>query len=353
MSIYKMTCDKFEQISTTTFQQKEKDIQRLLRDQPDVVEEGLFIVSEEFSNWQDAKLRIDLLGLDSDGRLVVIELKKTETGGYSDLQAIRYAAMVANMTLEQTIEAHKAYLNKRCIKDDAQKRIQQHLEINETGEIYSEKPRIVLVSAGFSKELTTCVMWLNDNCGMDIKCIRLRPHENGTELLVESSQIIPLPEAADYMVRFKEKENEVRKKHSQKGYFVPGGNAFQERINSAPERFQSDLDQLYQWAVELENDGLTSLCTYIGMSIGLRLNKPGKALVTIKHMPHNAFVTFWWYNIRRLAPDSVPKLNEVIGKITNVKTPPKLDLEDMSHELLDALRIAHQEAKGWQNGTNS
>ena len=62
MSIYKMTCDKFEQISTTTFQQKEKDIQRLLRDQPDVVEEGLFIVSEEFSNWQDAKLRIDLVG---------------------------------------------------------------------------------------------------------------------------------------------------------------------------------------------------------------------------------------------------------------------------------------------------
>ena len=71
--------------------------------------------------------------------MVVIELKKTETGGYSDLQAIRYAAMVANMTLEQTIEAHKAYLNKRCIEDDAQKRIQQQLEITETGEIYSEK----------------------------------------------------------------------------------------------------------------------------------------------------------------------------------------------------------------------
>ncbi len=82
MSIYKMTSKNFEPISETTFQQKEKEIQQLLRDQPDVVEEGLFIVSEEFSNWQDAKRKIDLLGLDSDGQLVVIELKKTKSGGF-------------------------------------------------------------------------------------------------------------------------------------------------------------------------------------------------------------------------------------------------------------------------------
>ena len=353
MSIYKMTCNNFEPISATTFQKTERDIQQLLRDQPDVVEEGLFIVSEEFSNWQDAKLRIDLLGLDSEGRLVVIELKKTETGELSDLQAIRYAAMVANMTLEQTIEAHKAYLDKRKIEEDAQKRIQQHLEITETGEIHSEKPRIVLVSAGFSIELTTSVMWLNDNYGMDIKCIRLRPHKNGTELLVESSQIIPLPEAADYMVRFKERMNEVRKEHSQKGHFVTGGNAFQEMINSAPEQFQQKLRDLYQWAVALESDGLTSLATFIGKSIGLRLNKPGNALVTIKYTPDSAWVQFWWGNIERLAPGSKPKLNELIGKIINKTAPGQLDLKDMSPELLDALRSAYEEAKGRQNGPNS
>ncbi len=256
------------------------------------------------------------------------------------------------MILEQTIEAHKAYLKKRMIEDDARKRIQQHLEITETGEINSEKTRIVLVSAGFSIELTTSVMWLNDNFGMDIKCIRLRPYENGKEQLVESSQIIPLPEAAAYMVQFKERKTEVSKKQSQKGYWVPGGNAFQERIDSAPERFQPDLNRLYQWAVELENEGLTSLSTFIGMSTGLRLNKSGNALVTIKHTPDSAWVHFWWGNINRLAPNSEPKLNELMGKIINKTAPGDLDPKDMSPELLDALRSAYEEAKGGQNGPN-
>ena len=68
---------------------------------PEHLEEGLFIVAEEFGNWQDSGRSIDLLAVDSENRLVVIELKRTQTGDHSELQAIRYAAMVANMTLEQ------------------------------------------------------------------------------------------------------------------------------------------------------------------------------------------------------------------------------------------------------------
>ena len=51
------------------------------------------VISEEFSDWEDSKKRIDLLGIDSDANLVIIELKRTEDGSYMDLQAIRYAAI--------------------------------------------------------------------------------------------------------------------------------------------------------------------------------------------------------------------------------------------------------------------
>ena len=64
---------------------------------------------------------------------------------------------------------------------------------------------MVLVSAEFSKELTTTVMWLNER-GLDIRCVRIKPYADGGRVLVDVQQVIPLPEAADYIVRIKEKE---------------------------------------------------------------------------------------------------------------------------------------------------
>ena len=83
------------------------DLQRWLRDNPDALEDGLFVLAEEYGEWADSSRRIDLLALDQNGRLVVIELKRDE-GAFMDLQAIRYAAMVAHMTLDRAVVAHEA-----------------------------------------------------------------------------------------------------------------------------------------------------------------------------------------------------------------------------------------------------
>jgi RecB family endonuclease NucS len=71
-----------------------EDLQRLLRSDISPLGDDLLVVAEEFGQWDDARRRIDLLAVDTAGRLVVIELKRTETGGHMDLQAIRYASMV-------------------------------------------------------------------------------------------------------------------------------------------------------------------------------------------------------------------------------------------------------------------
>ena len=70
------------------------DIQRLLKKQIDIVSPETLIISEEFCTWEKSGIRIDLLGVDKDGTLVVFELKRSQDGGYMDLQAIRYAAMI-------------------------------------------------------------------------------------------------------------------------------------------------------------------------------------------------------------------------------------------------------------------
>ncbi|CUS37812.1 conserved hypothetical protein [Candidatus Nitrospira nitrosa] len=85
---------KFEQIHL-----KERgDLQRLFRDQTDIVVEDGMVLAEEFGSWEDSSRRIDLLVLDKDANLVVVELKLTDSGGHMELQALRYAAMVSTMT---------------------------------------------------------------------------------------------------------------------------------------------------------------------------------------------------------------------------------------------------------------
>ena len=70
--------------------------------------------------------------------------------------------------------------------------------------------RILLVSADFSKELTTSVLWLNEK-GLDIRCIRLRPHKLNEELVLQVEQVLPLPEAQDYVVGVREKKRSEAK----------------------------------------------------------------------------------------------------------------------------------------------
>jgi len=69
---------------------------------------------------------------------------------------------------------------------------------------FAQDIRIILASAEFSKELTTAVMWLNDQ-GIDIRCIRLKPYDDEGRLLLDVQQIIPLPEAEQYQVKVREK----------------------------------------------------------------------------------------------------------------------------------------------------
>ena len=97
-----------------------------------------------------------------------------------ELQAVRYAAMVSAMTFEKAVEAYAALLSNRGQETDARTGLLQFLDWEEPDEDrFAQEVRIVLVSAEFSKELTTAVMWLNDQ-GLDLRCIRLKPYrDNG------------------------------------------------------------------------------------------------------------------------------------------------------------------------------
>lgn len=218
MPLYRVAKDKLEAVKQTSFIEEKfferKDLQRLLKADISVINGDLMVISEEFGDWDESNRRIDLLCLDKQARLVVVEIKRTDDGGHMELQAIRYAAMVSSMTLDQAIVAYARSLGDQDAEVTARREILEFLELDTTEEAeLTDEVRIILVSADFSTEITTSVIWLNRH-GIDITCVRLKPYRMNDELLVDVAQIIPLPEAADYEIKVRAQAQEIKKVRS-------------------------------------------------------------------------------------------------------------------------------------------
>jgi len=221
MPLYEMTTDAFRPLNKASFAdlkvRERDDLQRLLRTQINVLGDDLYVITEEFGDWDDSRRRIDLLAIDPQANLVVIELKRTNDGGHMELQAIRYASMVSAMTFERAEQIHSAFLNRiNEPAEEARTRMLSFLGWDEPDEeAFAPDVRIVLVSEDFGKELTTAVLWLRER-SVDIRCVRLRPYQDGEKRLIDVQQIIPLPEANEYQVQLREKEQVGRKKRAER-----------------------------------------------------------------------------------------------------------------------------------------
>ena len=219
MSIYRIDDNQIVKIKTTSFEEqkiKERaDLQNMLKCNIGVLSPDTLVVSEEFGNWEDSKRRIDLLGIDKEANLVVIELKRTEDGGHMELQAIRYAAMISTLTFDDLVSAYSDYLRDNNDENqDARENLLNFLGWDDSDEDrFGQDVKIILASADFSKELTTSVIWLNDS-GLDIQCVRIQPYQNNGEILLDVQSIIPIPEAAEYQVRIREKKQRERESRS-------------------------------------------------------------------------------------------------------------------------------------------
>lgn len=208
MPLYTFKNKQITEVQNTRFDlegiQERTDLQAALRDKITIISPDTLIIAEEFSEWTEGSRRIDLLGIDKQANLVVIELKRDDTGAHMELQALRYAAMVSTLTFKRAVEIHQQYLEKRSTAKNAEEEILDFLGWSDSlEEQFPKDVRIVLASANFSRELTTTVMWLN-NRDLDIRCVRLQPYRLGEELLLDIEQIIPLPEAQEYQVKVRE-----------------------------------------------------------------------------------------------------------------------------------------------------
>jgi len=190
-----------------------RDLEKWIEEHPELLGEELLILTTEYDKFDKTNERLDLLALDKDGTLVIIELKRDDSGKSVDLQAIKYAAYCSTMTLDQVIDLHLSYCLKNkpdLDREDIREKIVKFIDNDEFKEI-NDKPRIFIVSKEFRQEVTATVLWLR-SFEIDINCVKLTPYLlNETTIAFESGILIPLPETKQFTIQVERKENAERK----------------------------------------------------------------------------------------------------------------------------------------------
>ena len=189
-----------------------ENLQEWLAATPDALGEELLIIQKEFDGFADTRERLDLLALDKSGKLVIIENKLDDTGRDVVWQAVKYAAYCSNLTKTQIVDIFQQYLDRWSRNGDAENTICEFLDEDSMEEVVlngGSDQRLMFIAANFRKEVTAAVLWLLGH-GIRAQCFRVVPHVLGEQLFIDLQQIIPTPEAADYMIGMASKDAEEK-----------------------------------------------------------------------------------------------------------------------------------------------
>ena len=195
-------------------------------EEPRILGENLLVITSEYAKFEDLRERLDILAIDPEGKLVVVELKRDRADRTTDLQAIKYASYCATLTAEEIQKDFREFWNNRkgqnLSSEDVGEKFVNFLDENVTDEVsytddgwanfdLDDKPRILLVAGSFGPEITSPVMWLIEEYNMDITCTRIKAYKHRDRVILNSQQVIPIPEAEEYLTKRREKQEKQKK----------------------------------------------------------------------------------------------------------------------------------------------
>lgn len=158
------------------------DIQEWVASTPRILGEELMIIAKEKTAFEGTKERPDLIAIDKNGCIVIIELKRDDSGTDVHWQAIKYASYWSRFTLEDILNVYKNYLvtydediATEVSDDVVYDRILDFIDEDDLNSI-NHKQRILLASHVFSREVVSAAKWLIDEYKMDLKCVQLIPY---------------------------------------------------------------------------------------------------------------------------------------------------------------------------------
>ena len=195
-----------------------RDIQEWVAANPGILGEDLLIVGKEFSSFDRTNERLDLLAVDTDGRLVIIELKRDDSGTNAHWQAIKYASYLSDASREDIVGMLSRHSD--ISQDEATQKLIQHLGADDLNALNNDQ-RIILASHRFAPEVTSAVLWLNEKMPGDelITCVQMTPHHDSesNSLYVQINTIIPVPGTEDLSIGISDGQDGIHPHRSSVG----------------------------------------------------------------------------------------------------------------------------------------
>lgn len=260
---YDKSKNELFRIEDTTFTSEgltePKNIEAWIRKNPGILYEGdeeeLLIIGEQKTS--ETKKRLDLLGVDKFGNIVIIELKRDLAEKMVESQAITYASSYVYTTFAEVCKIYAKYLEKNSTELSLPHIIDLSVEAENTlknfcgpfikiPEDFNKNQRIILVAGNFSQDLLSAVTWLILK-GIKIECIKLNLFKDENELFVQPQRILPTPDISENIVKIKIAEESIEIK----------SNAYQ--------KWSGDIEEHYERLASPLNDDLRKLVNELGI----------------------------------------------------------------------------------------
>ena len=181
----------------------ELDIQKMLLNNIEPLQERLIVIQNEYTKFDNTKMKPDIIALDEEANIVIIELKRENTIKGCYMQAVHYASFSAKVTKNDIIEMYAEFLASRyknkLMHSLYEKKIFEYMEeryidkevydIEDFKEMakwslsnyfnsklseieFNKKQRIILVARQFNFDNLSAIKWMIER-GIDYKCVEL------------------------------------------------------------------------------------------------------------------------------------------------------------------------------------
>lgn len=298
----------------------------------------------------------DLVAVESDGRLVVVEIKlrkNAEARRAVVAQILTYAAYLkglATRDLEDVLRPHLRKLGVASIEEAAHG-VDQSGEFD--AETFSEGLteslalgafRLVLVLDEAPSELVQLVGYLESiSSAIVVDLITVAAYSVGTEEILVPQRVDPDYQAAQIAAVPVTASRRAAKARRE----VDGSDAFEQSIERASESDKPSLQRMLGWARGLEVDGVATLRTVFGegrevLLVWIPGEKAGLASIW---NDGGGYLSLWRSVFVRLAWEHIEEIERLAGKAIGQGSTIATDPSD---ELLVALTAAYRDAGSGQ-----
>lgn len=171
----------------------EKHLEGWLENSPwAIAQEPLLIIGRQITAMTDEYGTIfpDLLGIDKEGNLVIIELKKGRTPREVIAQLLEYAAWANDLSDEKIYEIAASYSRSINIEKDIEALFLETFEIDEIPSL-NQRLRLFVAAEEISPAVAKVCRFLRQVHGVDVNCIQFNIFQTESgEVLVNSESFV-------------------------------------------------------------------------------------------------------------------------------------------------------------------